>query len=168
MVYKLIRSKRKTISLEIDKEGQPLVRAPLRMGKKDIERFVESHLGWIQKHQEKFKNQTHPVYCDEDIPLLLEKAKKILPPLVEKYSKIMELYPEKVTVTAAKTRFGSCSGKNRICFSCFLMLYPIEGIEYVVVHELAHLRFHHHQKEFYGLVSQILPDYRERIKLLKG
>ena len=69
--------------------------------------------------------------------------------------------------TAARTRFGSCSGKNRLSFSLYLMAYPETAIEYVVVHELAHIRHHDHSPSFYALIERYMPDWRERMKLLK-
>ena len=72
-----------------------------------------------------------------------------------------------ITVTGARTRFGSCSPKNRLCFSFRLMEYPLPAIEYVVVHELAHIRHKNHGPDFYRLVEGTLPDYRQRIGLLK-
>ena len=62
---------------------------------------------------------------------------------------------------------SSCSGKNRLCFSWRLMDYPEEAIDYVVVHELAHIRHHNHSRDFYALVASILPDYKERQALLR-
>ncbi|MBR7150378.1 MAG: M48 family metallopeptidase, partial [Oscillospiraceae bacterium] len=65
------------------------------------------------------------------------------------------------------TRFGSCSGKNALSFSWRLMQYPMEAVDYVVVHELAHIREHNHSSAFYAIVERYLPDWRERAALLK-
>lgn len=70
--------------------------------------------------------------------------------------------PAGITITAARTRFGSCSGKNRLSFSLYLMAYPEAAIEYVVVHELAHIRHHDHSPAFYREVEAYLPDWRAR------
>ena len=79
----------------------------------------------------------------------------------------MGLVPAGIKITSARTRFGSCSGKNSICFSWRLMLYPPEAIDYVIVHELAHIRHHDHSPAFYALIEQHLPDWKVRMKLLK-
>lgn len=79
----------------------------------------------------------------------------------------MGLYPMGVRITAARHRFGSCSADNRLCFSLLLMQYPPEAIDYVVVHELAHIRHKHHQAAFYNLVAIVLPDWKSCRKLLK-
>lgn len=64
-------------------------------------------------------------------------------------------------------RFGSCSASNRLCFAWRLMRYPEAAVDYVVVHELAHIRYKNHGPAFYRLIASVLPDYKERIKLLK-
>ena len=79
----------------------------------------------------------------------------------------MGLRPAGVTITSARTRFGSCSAKGRLCFSWRLMQYPPEAIDYVVVHELAHLVHMNHGPEFYALIERYLPDYKARRKLLR-
>ena len=73
---------------------------------------------------------------------------------------------QRLTITGAKTRFGSCSSKGNISFSFRLMLYPEPAREYVVVHELAHLFEMNHSKQFYQIVEKYIPDYKERKKLL--
>ena len=79
----------------------------------------------------------------------------------------MGVQPAGIAITGARKRFGSCSGKNRICFSWRLMAYPEAAIDYVVVHELAHIRHKNHGPDFYAFVQEILPDWRERRALLR-
>jgi predicted metal-dependent hydrolase len=86
---------------------------------------------------------------------------------VEKYAAIMGVFPEHVSINSAKTRFGSCSSKKRLNFSCRLMTYDERAIDYVVVHELAHLKHLNHSKDFWAFVEKFMPDYKERKKLLK-
>ena len=73
----------------------------------------------------------------------------------------------RITITSAKKRFGSCSSQGNISFSYRLMLYPEAAREYVVVHELAHLKVMNHSKDFYDVVASVLPDYKNRRRLLK-
>ena len=73
----------------------------------------------------------------------------------------------RIAITSAKTRFGSCSSKGNLSFSYLLMLYPDSAIDYVVVHELAHLKEMNHSPRFYKIIEEVLPDYKERKKLLK-
>ena len=86
---------------------------------------------------------------------------------VDYWSGIMGLTPTGLKITSARTRFGSCSGKNSLCFSWRLMQYPREAIDYVVVHELAHIRHHDPLPRVLRAHRALMPDWRERMKLLK-
>lgn len=168
--YILKRSKRRTMSLEISKDLEIIVRAPLSLSKLQTDSFVEGQTEWIERHIiiRKKLNESQPELAKEEIWELRAKAKAVIPLKVDYYSRLMGLEPTDVKITSAKTRFGSCSGKNSICFSYMLMLYPDSAIDYVVVHELAHIKHHNHSKLFYALIEKYIPDYKERTKLLKS
>ena len=168
--YRLIRSDRRTLSVEVDSSGAVLVRAPRLMPKWCIEAFVRERKAWIEaaKARQQKRQAKLPVIREEDKPLYVKMAKAILPGKIENYAKRMGVQPTGLTVTSARTRFGSCSGKNRLSFSWRLMAYPEAAIDYVVVHELAHIRYKDHSRAFYGFIESVLPDYRDRIRLLKG
>ena len=169
MDYEIIRSRRRTVALEVTREGRVLVRAPLRMSREEIERFVSSHAAWLEEAQDRVaaRQAAHPPLTEQETVALRQLAKEVLPDKVAHYAAIMGVTPASVKITSARTRFGSCSGKNGICFSLYLMQYPEEAIDYVVVHELAHIRHHDHSPAFYAEVAKVLPDYKERMKLLK-
>ena len=103
------------------------------------------------------RRENHPEPTAEQEAALREKAKEVLPPMVEKYTAIMGVQPVGITVTGARTRFGSCSPKNRLSFSFRLMDYPMDAIEYVVVHELAHIRHKNHGPDFYKEIERCCP-----------
>ena len=168
--YRLIRSDRRTLSVEVDSSGAVLVRAPRLMPKWCIEAFVRERKAWIEaaKARQQKRQAKLPVIREEDKPLYVKMAKAILPGKIENYAKRMGVQPTGLTITSAKTRFGSCSGRDRLSFSWRLMAYPEAAIDYVVVHELAHIRFKDHSRSFYGFIESVMPDYRDRIKLLKG
>ena len=170
MDYTLIRSSRRTMALEITRDGRLLVRAPQRASQAVIDRFVASHADWIAAHLEKQRQraQAHPPLTEDEIAALRQKARDILPGRVAHYAERMGVTPTGVKITGAKTRFGSCSAKNSLCFSLYLMAYPDAAVDYVVVHELAHIRHKNHSPAFYAEVARVMPDYRERRKLLKG
>ena len=169
-MYELIRSKRKTISIELDSSGIILVRAPFFMPKWRIERFVSDHQDWICRAKERQAKRFEkvPQLREEDKPIYVKKAKEIIPEKVKLYAELMGVQPTGITITSAKTRFGSCSGCNRLSFSWRLMAFPESAIDYVVVHELSHIIHKNHSHDFYKCIEDILPDYRERIKILKG
>lgn len=168
--YTLLRSKRKTMAIEITRTGDVLVRVPLFVSDLQALSFLKEKEGWVESHRQKVvaRREAYPEPTKEEARRLKAMAEEQLPALVERYAAAMGLTPAHISITGARTRFGSCSGKNRICFSWRLMVYPQAAIEYVVVHELAHLKEKNHGSGFYKLVSQYMPDYKEREKLLKN
>lgn len=168
MNYDVKYSARRTIALAI-KDGRLVVKAPYGTTSEKIRSVILSHKRWIEKHikAQEERNARIGTLTDERIKELKKLAKKIIPLKVEYYSKIMGLKYGRITITSAKTRFGSCSSSGNLSFSYRLMLYPEEAIDYVVVHELAHLVELNHSERFYNIVASIMPDYKERQKILK-
>ncbi len=169
MDYTLIRSRRKTLALEITRDCRLVVRAPLRCPLGTVDRFLREKQGWIDSHMARMqaRAQAHPEPSAEEERRLRELAKAILPPMAARHAGLMGVEHAGITVTGARTRFGSCSPKNRLSFSFRLMDYPPAAVEYVVVHELAHIRHKNHGPDFYREIERVLPDWKERAALLK-
>ena len=168
MDYKLIQTDRKTIELQIGDDLGVIVRAPRSMSKDKIESFVESHKEWIEKNiprKEKWLS-AHLISPDSEEKWRKEAA-DYLPDRTAYYAKIMGVHPTGIKITSAKRRFGSCNGKNSICYSFYLMAYPKEAVDYVIVHELSHIVHKNHGPAFYAMIRKYMPDYREREKILK-
>ena len=94
-------------------------------------------------------------------------AKNVLTDKVIKYARKMLVIPTDVKINSAKKRWGSCSGKNSINFSWRLIMAQDDIIDYVVIHELAHICEHNHSIRFWTIVENILPDYKEKQEGLK-
>lgn len=169
MEYRLIRSRRKTVGLEVTREGELLVRAPMRLPRREIDRILAEKQHWIQTSlaRQAQRRANHPEPDEARWAELLAQAKAYLPGRVAYYARLMGVEPTAVRFSRARTRFGSCSAKNSITFSLRLMDYPPAAVDYVVVHELAHIRHKNHEREFYAFVAGVLPDYKQREKLLK-
>lgn len=169
MEYRLIRSRRKTIGLEVSREGELIVRAPLKVSESQIRQALESKRDWIARAMAKqeLRRENHPEPDEATWKLWQQQAKAYIPPRVSYYARLMGVTPTRLRFTRARTRFGSCSGENAIMFSLRLMDYPQEAIDYVIVHELAHIRHKNHGPEFYAFVAGVMPDYKQRQKLLK-
>ena len=169
--YELIRSRRKTLALEITRDCRVLIRAPLRASRDQIERFAAAHEDWVARHlaaQRERAALAPPEPTKEELRAMAREAKEMLLPRIRYWVGVTGLVPTGVTITSARTRYGSCSGKNRLSFSCFLTRCPPEAVDLVVVHELCHIREKNHGPGFYALLAQYLPDHRERKKLLPG
>jgi predicted metal-dependent hydrolase len=97
-------------------------------------------------------------------------AKKLLTERTAQYAKQMSVKPAAIKISSAKTRWGSCSGKNSLNFSWRLIMADNEVIDYVVVHELAHIKEHNHSPRFWAIVESIIPDYlscKKRLNILQ-
>lgn len=167
---KIVRSKRRTAAFSVTRAGEVVLRIPLWVSDKEAQRLIETNQEKLHTLIARWKRAqaTKPIYREEDIPRLKAIAAEKLPDRVAYWSAKMGLSPASVKITSAKTRFGSCSSRRSICFSCFLMLYPDDAIDYVIVHELAHLKHMNHSAAFYRLVERYLPDYKRREAILKG
>ena len=161
MEYQIVYSKRRTLCIQITRDADVIVRAPLRCSKKMIETFVSTHTDWITKKleqvKEKISNRTE--YTPLQIEQMRQKAKLIIPPRVEYFANKFSLFPTGIKITSAKTRHGSCSGKDALCFSLYLMTQSDEFIDHVILHELAHIKHKNHSKEFHAFL-----DYLEKNK----
>ncbi len=169
MEYKIIRSKRKTMALEVTLKGEVLARVPLGTADRAVAEFVKQYEGWIEKTLEKQekRRQNNPEPTLGEIKELKAKANSVLPERVKYFSELTGLQCTGIKITSAKTRLGSCSGKNSICFSYLLMRHSPEVIDYVVLHELAHTKHHNHGPQFWRLVKKYMPNYQVRRDLLK-
>ena len=124
-------------------------------------RFEESHFLLQYHHYDATLTQKHidSFYRDN--------AKAYIPSLVDVWAARMELSPNKVSFRKTKRQWGSCSGKNDLSFNTMMMKLPPDVIQYIIVHELAHIRHKHHQKAFWAMVGKYLPDYKQQVQELK-
>ena len=165
--YSIIRSDRKTIAIQIQPEGNVIVRAPKRMRMEEIRRFVESKAGWIEKHLSNRTEQNQQKLTDRELKALREKARALVTDRVQYYAPLIGVTYNQIAIRVQHTRWGSCSSKGNLNFNCLLALVPIEVLDYVVVHELCHRKELNHSDRFWNEVANILPDYKCRKKWLK-
>lgn len=166
----VIRSKRKSISIEI-KSGAVLVRAPKWMKDKDIKKFLLLKKSWIEKHLELNKERQEKIkdlkpFTDEELKELTEQAKKVIPERVDFYADKIGVKYNRITIRHQKTRWGSCSSQGNLNFNCLLMLFPLEVIDSVVLHELCHRKHMNHSSAFYNEIDKVFPEYKKYHKYL--
>lgn len=165
LTYQLIRSERKTVSLQITQEGELVVRAPKRMAKAEIDRFVESKRGWIEKHAQN-REQDVPKMTEAEFDTLVRHALEVIPEVVARFAPVVGVTYGRITIRNQRTRWGSCSAQGNLNFNCVLMRAPDDVLEYVVVHELCHRKEMNHSPKFWAEVERVLPNYRESRKWL--
>lgn len=171
MEYTLIKSRRKTIALQVTDAGV-IVRAPNRITRSEADAFVKKHEDWIRKQLAKRdRNQAAaaqtPKLTPAELEALYEQARKILPARAAYYAGLLGESCGRVTIRCQRTRWGSCSTKRNLNFNCLLMLTPPEVIDAVVVHEVCHLKEMNHSAVFYAHVLRLCPDYRRLDKWLR-
>ncbi|WP_024953905.1 M48 family metallopeptidase [Sulfurospirillum arcachonense] len=184
--YCVITNKRlKNLYITIDPFLGVVVKNPNYSAKK-VHSIVEQKAKWIYEKLQFLsqKNSIQKIYEEENKVLLFgekkalhvkgslanfykEKTKEFIPPLVEKYSLIMNVEPTNIKFRKSKRRWGSCSHINELSFNTSLVQLPPQCIEYIIVHELSHIQHKHHQKDFWLHVKEFMPNFKEHEKTLK-
>lgn len=201
IVYRLVRSNRKTLTLSVTKYGNVEVRAPQRLAQEVIDRFVKQKEGWILSHQRRiaqqagqcrtllsqpaaqllYLGQRYPVRPDdqvrfdgqafwlpraalrENLSEVVKLYRSLAAPLLQQrvvlWSPVVGKRPCSVRVGNAATRWGSCSGKGRLNFTWRLILAPLNCVDYVVIHELCHLKHPNHSDAFWQEVQRCCPRF---------
>ena len=171
--FKVTKSKRKTISICVHPGGNIEVKAPLSITNKELQKLLEKKAKWMAEKQrdvlEKEIQKQKNNFTEEEIKAYKQKAKRQILQRIEYYSAYI---PEavkinRITIKEQKSRWGSCSSKGNLNFNWRLILAPEAVLDYVVVHEMCHLKYMNHSKAFWSEVERILPDYKDRRKWLK-
>ena len=172
----VVYSDRKTLGLEVGRDGHVTLRSPRKMADKTLQTFAQQKEGWIiekylmmegKRKTEDKRDLPDYVKHPEMEKYYREQARKKLKERTEYFAGKMGVSYERISIRAAKTRWGSCSGKGNLNFHWKLILMPPQVLDYVVVHELAHRKEMNHSPAFWAEVERILPDYREQRKWLK-
>ncbi len=169
--YELIRSGRKTLALYVRRDGRLEVRAPLRTSRAYIDEFVLQKRDWIENTRSRLTARQEArktiLLTEAEEAAYRKQAKARLQQKCRQFSAAMGLTCGEIRINGAKTRWGSCNRKGGLNFTYRLMLVPEELMDYVVVHELAHLKEMNHSGRFWSIVEQTMPDYRARRKKLR-
>lgn len=94
-------------------------------------------------------------------------ARKYFSQRMNFFAEKMQLFPKKIRISSASARWGSCTASGTVSFSWKLIQCPPEAIDYVVVHELSHLKEMNHSDKFWQVVQKTMPDYISRKKILQ-
>lgn len=172
--FTLIRSRRRTIAIQIDENLQVTVRAPYRMSDQAIQKFLQEKSPWIEKHMRKLQSrlgetslQPENMLTAQEIRGLAEEARAYIPQRAAYFASLLGVDYGRITIRCQKTRWGSCSSKGNLNFNCLLMLTPPEIIDYVTAHELCHRLQMNHSEKFWREVESVIPDYKTRRKWLR-
>ena len=161
----VIRSRRKTLALQMKADGTIVVRAPMLIPKWEIRRFIESHESWIQNQLARLERQRElypsaAPYTEDELKELAASARKDLTNRCAFWAERIGVSYGRISIRHQKSRWGSCSSKGNLNFNCLLMLAPEFVRDYVVVHELCHRRYMNHSPAFWHTVEQTFPEWR--------
>ena len=168
----VVRSRRKTLALEVRTDGSVVIRAPYTLSERKIQDFVAQKESWIRKMLEKVSERGNVPpesagFSEAKKRMYKRKAAEMLSARVHFFARQMGVSVSGITVREQKTRWGSCSSKGNLNFNWKLILAPPEILDYVVVHELCHLKEMNHSPAFWKEVEKVLPDYEKRRQWLK-
>jgi hypothetical protein len=167
---KIIRSRRRTLALQVTADGQVVARAPLLMPVGMIRRFVESKAAWIDAKVAQRKAQSAqaaPMLTAAERKALAKQAHSLIPPRVAYYAPLVGVTYHTLALRFQRTRWGSCSSRGNLNFNCLLVLVPAEVLDYVVVHELCHRKEMNHSPRFWAEVERLCPDWRVHRRWLR-
>lgn len=161
--YTLVKSKIKNMYIHI-KDGKVIVKAPVKLKDKYIKDFINKKAKWI--YEKLSKNKLKSSRDDKIEPKDIERLEKIVKISIKKYSLILGVNPQKVRIKRIKYAWGSCSSKKNITINMNLAKKDEKVVEYVVLHEMCHLIYMNHSKDFWALVEKNMPKYKEYKKKL--
>lgn len=169
---KIVKSRRKTLSLSVREENVILAKAPYGCPVEEVLRFAELKKNWIGKQslrirETRERSEAEGYLTDEEIKTLTKMAKKVLPERVAHYAEILGVTYGRITIRHQRSLWGSCSAAGNLNFNFLLMLAPASVADYVVVHELCHRFEMNHSARFWARVERVMPDWRERRAWLK-
>ena len=168
---RIIRSRRKSIALEITPDARLIVRAPVSIKDAEIDSILRDKRRWIETKigqvREKLKGFAPTRYNSAEIKELKHRALALFEERTAAYASCHGFRYKSISLSNASKRWGSCSSLGSLRFNWRLVLAPAEVTDYVIVHELCHLKEQNHSRRFWKRVEEILPDYRERNQWLK-
>ena len=161
---RVIRSARRTLTLEVRPDGEAVVRAPATLGTARIRAFLMEKQRWLTAHVSAARERSaragdQPPMSVPEIRALVKRGMPAFLERLEHYAKALGVTYGRVTLRRMKSRWGSCSAQGGLSFNVALLLAPPEVRDSVAVHELCHRLVMNHSDRFYRYVYSVCPDY---------
>lgn len=162
----------KNVRLRVDDAGQCIVSTHPGISEEKMLSYVHEKIDWVKKCQnDRLDTPTYRAAhaSKDDVAAWRDVVSACVPVLIETWEPVLGVKAGKLAYRNMTSKWGSCQpGTGRICINVRLALYPPECLEYVVVHELCHLRHANHGPEFWGLMDKVMPDWRVRQNKLRS
>ncbi|MFA6537319.1 MAG: M48 family metallopeptidase [Patescibacteria group bacterium] len=163
-----IKPHSRRISLKVSRQKEIVITKPALLSFGVVEDFVEKNKDWLCRQLQKIESKKEIFIDREEFLKNKDDFFDLITDKVFYFSKILQVQPQKIKIRLGRSRWGSCSRKGILNFNFRLSKLSEEIIDYVVVHELCHLREFNHSKKFWDLVQSVMIDYSERRKKLKN
>lgn len=163
-------SRTRCLRLTICNEGMLTITIPRGITLLQMEKFILQKGNWILDKLDFFqkrKKDCRFVSSREEYLQKKNEAEKIIREKVEFYCAKYDFEYKKISIRNQKTRWGSCSSKGNLNFHYKLAMMPERYVDYVVAHELCHLKEMNHSGKFWKLVAQMIPNYKDVVKEMK-
>ena len=161
----------RTVRLAVYPDARVVVTMPLAPGRTGgqarffgsgaIERFVAKHSGWVEKQLAKTKGKTVVPLKRADVAILKKRALALASVRCRHFAGLYGFTYKKISIRAQKSRWGSCSREGNLSFNYKLAVLSPELADYIIVHEVCHLREMNHSKKFWALVAQSIPEHKK-------
>ncbi len=167
--YTLKRSTRaRTMRLAIYPDGNVVVTAPSFFGLRTIQDFISKHSSWVRARVQETRGRTILRIKRSDIPQLKKQALLLAAERTAEYAAYYGVRYNRISVRAQKSRWGSCSERGNLSFNYKIALLEPRLADYIVAHEVCHIRQFDHSKAFWNLVAEKFPDHRELRERLRN
>lgn len=165
-----ISQRARCLRLAVYHDGNFVVTAPRHLTERSIEKFITKKSRWVINKLEYFKNNPRPIFPPEtkkDYSAHKEGARGLVQTRLEYFNQVYGFKYNRVSIRNQKTRWGSCSIKGNLNFNYKIASLPARLADYIIVHELCHLKELNHSVKFWDLVARMIPDYLAIRKDLK-
>lgn len=154
-----VRSLRaRSIRLVVRRDGTIRLTYPIFSSRAKAITFAESKLAWIERTRQRIAQRTalYPTITRDDVERLRREARSYIPTTLSRLAEKHGFSYASLRISSAHTRWGSCSGRNGISISLFVMLLPEHLREFIMLHELCHTRHHNHSAAFHTLLNRLV------------
>jgi len=156
------RARRMRLAIYCDTDF--VVTAPSNVSQNIIEQFIVRKSQWILDKLEYFKSISGKINAkdaENDYANYKDQALVLAKKRIEYFNKIYGFKFNRINIKNQKTRWGSCSRKGNLNFNYKIALLPEKLADYIIAHELCHLKEFNHSRKFWNLVAKVMPDYFE-------
>lgn len=164
-LYYIRHRKARRYVLRVDSDGRVRVTIPRGGSRREADEFAQRQIAWIRQQQAR---RTPPTHTADDVRRLRQLARHVLPPRLMELAAHHQLTVTRVSIRNQRSRWGSCGRDGHVCLNWRLVQMPDWVRDYVLIHELMHLRRMDHSPQYWALVAAACPEYQAARQWLRA